>query len=142
MQGRFIGRLNLARERGFLNAVCQNPAPLLRAYARWCWHLRLPVVWTERLSPYSRFGRVRLDLFTTPYRLSAEAQMKLRDLAPGAATSPHDGCWMRVRRQDLDRLAASVLRIILSSGSLQLNSAYPPAIVPNEVRYIDERAAG
>ncbi len=104
--------------------MCRDPADLLRAHTRWCWRLKLPVVWTERLSPYSRYGRVRLDLFTTPYRLSAEAQVKLRDLASRAITSPHDVCLERIPKRDLDRLAAAVLRIAVTQTNLQLVRDY------------------
>ena len=125
LTGRQLRRLHLARENGYLNATCSDSGSLLSAYARWCWRLRLPMVWTERLSPHSRYGRVRLDLFTTPYRLTAEAQAELQELGPGAAISPHEARWERVALPDLDSLAATVLRAVIRGRNLQAIRDYP-----------------
>jgi len=106
--------------------------------------MRLPVVWTERHSPRSRFGRIRLDLFTTPYRLTAEAQAELREITPGAVISPHDGRWDRIPLRDLHLLAPAILRAATRSANLNLNRSYPascPARVPGEVAAISERMA-
>jgi len=142
--GRQRRRLTNARETGYLNAACQGAEMLIAAHARWCWRLHVPVVWTERLSPRSRFGRVRLDLFTTPYRLSAEGQVELQEIAPGAVTSPHDARWSRVALRDLDWLAAAVLRIATRSENLQPLRTYPagcPARAPAQSAPILRRLA-
>jgi len=133
-----------AREIGYLNAACQDAEMLITAYARWCWRLHVPMVWTERISPRSRYGRVRLDLYTTPYRLAAEGQVELQGIAPGAATSPHDARWEHVALRDLDWLAAAVLRIATRSGNLQPLHTYPsgcPARAPGQTARSGARMA-
>ena len=117
---------------------------LIVAHARWCWRLHLPVVWTERLSPRSRYGRVRVDLFTTPYRLTAEGQVELQEIAPGAVTSPHDARWEHVALRDLDWLAAAAVRIATRGENLQPLRAYPagcPAQAPGQTARIAARLA-
>lgn len=100
-ENRFTGRqrrrLSTARENGYLNAVCRDGQKLLAAYSQWCWRMRIPVVWSERCSPRSRYGRVRLDLFTTPNRLTADCQADLQSLAGRVTTSPHDARWERIQ---------------------------------------------
>jgi hypothetical protein len=129
LTGRQRSRLRLARENGYLNAACRDPQTLLAAYSRWCWHLRIPVVWSERRSPHSRYGRVCLDLYTTANRLTAEGQADLQDLAPGASLSPHDARWEHVPVRDLDRLAAAVLHAYTRAANCQPNRAGPPAFL-------------
>jgi len=92
------------------------------------------MIWTERRSPRSRYGRVRLDLFTTSNRLTAEAQLNLRELAPDAVTSPHDARWERIERHDLDRIAHAVLRLATSKANIQSISDYPMVYPAGEVR--------
>jgi hypothetical protein len=114
-------RLSLARENGYLNARCREGHKLLAAYAQWCWRLRIPVVWSERCSPRSRYGRVRLDLFTTPNRLTADCQADMLSLSRRVTTSPHDACWERIPLGQLDRLAAAVFRASTRPGNYQFN---------------------
>ena len=52
--------------------------------------------------------------------------MKLRDLVPGAITSPHDARLERLTLRDLDRVAAAALRVSTSVGNLQTVRDYPP----------------
>jgi hypothetical protein len=136
-------RLSLARENGYLNAVCRESEKLLAAFARWCWLLRIPVVWSERCSPRSRFGRVHLDLFTTPHRLTADCQADLRSMAGRVTTSPHDAHWERIPLRDLDRIAAAVFRAATRPENHQPNRAYPPARQPEArvLRFGHPRAA-
>jgi hypothetical protein len=126
--GRQRRRLSLARENGYLNAACRYHEKLLAAHARWCWSLRIPVVWSERRSPRSRYGLVHLDLFTTPHRLTADCQADMRSLAPRATTSPHDARWERIPLGDLDRIAAAVFRASTRPGNYQPNGAHAPAL--------------
>lgn len=119
--GRERRRLSLARENGYLNAHCRDGRKLLAAYAQWCWRVRIPVVWSERCSPRSRYGRVRLDLFTTPNRLTADCQADMKCLSKRATTSPHDARWERVPLGDLDRLAAAVFRASTRPGNYRFN---------------------
>src|SRR5262249_25674574 len=102
-----------ARQSGYLNAACRDPTALFADFSRWCWRLRLPMVWCERISPASRYGRVRLDLFTTPNSLTAAGQAAMRSLAPNSTVSPHDARWERVPWREVERLAASILRAAL-----------------------------
>jgi len=126
--GRQLGSLNRARENGYLNAVSRDRRKLLETYARWCWHLRIPVVWSERCSPRSRYGCVHLDLFTTPHRLTADCQADMKSLAPRSTTSPHDARLDRIPLRDLDRVSAAVLRASTRPDNQQPNLAQPSAL--------------
>jgi hypothetical protein len=128
LPGRQRSRLRLGRETGYLNAACRNPEKLLAAYARWCWRLRIPVVWPERRSRYSRYGRVRLELYTTSRRLTAAGEAEMRALGLHATASPHDARWEFIPLRDLDRLAAAVYRASARPANHQRNRACPPAI--------------
>jgi len=128
LTGRQRRWLNLARENGYLNAASRDRRELLETYARWCWHLRIPVVWSERCSPRSRYGRVCLDLFTTPHRLTADCQADLQSLAPRSTTSPHDARWDRVPLRDLDRVAAAALHAATRPDNQQLNRVVRPSL--------------
>ncbi len=128
--GRQRRRLNHARENGYLNAACRDRQELLAAYARWCWRLRIPVVWSERCSPRSRYGHVHLDLFTTPYRLTADCQADMQSLTPHVTTSPHDAHWERIPLRDLDRIAAAIFRASVRADNHQPNRAQPPVRLP------------
>jgi hypothetical protein len=118
-------RLRLARERGYLNAGCRDAGRLLAAYSRWCWQLRIPIVWSERRSPHSRYGRVRLDLFTTANRLNAAGQSAMRALAPRATISPHDGCWDFIPLREVDRLARAVMCAAVRPSNYRSNRVEP-----------------
>ena len=74
MNGREQARLAKARENGYLDARCKDNQALVRAYGMWCWRLRIPMVWLERRSRYSAFGRVQLEMFTSANRLTAGGQ--------------------------------------------------------------------
>jgi hypothetical protein len=148
LTGRQRRRLGLARENGYLNAASGDHQKLLAAHTRWCWRLRIPVVWSERCSPHSRYGRVHLDLYTTSHRLTAAGQEELQSLAlhaaiseamhshtaishssiPHAAVTPHDARWDRVPIRDLDRLAAAVFRASTRAANHQPDRAQPPEL--------------
>jgi hypothetical protein len=123
LTGRQRRRLRLGRENGYLNAACRDHPKLLAAYARWCWRLRIPIVWSERRSPRSKYGRVRLDLYTTSERLSAAGEAELRALAFHATTSPHDARWEFIPLRDVDRLAAAVFRAATRAANHQPHRA-------------------
>ena len=117
-------RLRQARENGYLDARGPHSVNLLRAFGLWCWLLRLPVVWFERQSPYSRYGRVRLDLFTTANRLSEQGLAEMQGLVPEAADiSPHDGVWSHIRigapRGNLEELAGRVMKAAVRAGNCE-----------------------
>lgn len=124
--------LRRARENGYLDARAAGAANLLMAFSLWCWRLKLPVVWLERNSPRSRYGRVRLDLYTTSNRLSVEGQAQMQGIVPGAVDiSPHDALWSHVPLANLGPLAARVLKTALRPGNCE---AAAPRWIPAERR--------
>jgi hypothetical protein len=131
-KGRARGRLSRAREDGYLNAACE--AQLADLHGRWCWHLKIPVIWMERCSPRSRFGRVHLDLFTTPRSLTVSGRDALRELTERlairgqASISPHDACWERVPVGKLEELASAVFRTVNRSGNYEWDLPQAPAV--------------
>ncbi len=123
-----MNRIQQARERGYLNA--QRQPDLIAAHSQWCWRLRIPVLWMERCSPYSRFGRVRLDLFTTPRALTASAQEELGALAGRFGTGPpritaHDACWERVPLARMEDLAGAALCVVNRHGNCRFDLPEP-----------------
>jgi hypothetical protein len=123
--GRGRRRLESARDRGYLDARGKYSRKLMRAHGLWCWRLRLPMVWFERRTRYSKFGRIHLDMLTTPNVLTAAGQEALRALAPGldAVISAHEACWDRVPLAQLDALARAVLRIARKRANHEPNRA-------------------
>ncbi|HEY1494236.1 MAG TPA: hypothetical protein VGF49_06815 [Candidatus Solibacter sp.] len=123
--GRERSRLRRARESGYLNATCRSREAMCDAHSFWCWRLRLPVVWFERISPRSRYGRVKVDLFTTPNVLSPKGEAELRGLGgrlPVSITC-HDVTWPRVPCHQLQELARLALRTALRAGNCELAEA-------------------
>lgn len=126
--GRERRRLQAARENGYLDRRRLSVARIAETYASWCWRLKIPLVWFERRSPRSRYGRVYLDLFTTPNVLTTGGQSAMRALGtvPGGKgqvrISPHDACWERVPLAKLDELAKAVLRAATKAGNYRQNS--------------------
>jgi len=86
----------------------------------WCWRLKIPMVWIEFRTPRSRYGRVRLDMFTTPNRLTPAGQAAMNALGQARA-SPHDACWERIPLRELDRFANSVFRAATRRGNYEPN---------------------
>ena len=137
---KFIGRertrLERARANGYLNAICRASEPIRRAYSFWCWKLRLPIVWFERRSARSRYGRVHLDLFTTPNVLRKEAQAELAGIADRyqvrgpVAISPNGGVWDGVPPASIEEVARAVFRVATRFGNYELRTRTPsPEIV-------------
>jgi hypothetical protein len=123
LRGPVRARLARAREDGYLNAMCISGAELSRAHGFWCWKMRLPFVWFERKSRGSKFGRVRLELFTTANLLTEEGQ---RDLAGIAArlriTASETVCsyecaWENVPVARIEELARAVFRAATRLGN-------------------------
>ena len=116
MNGRERSRLRRAREDGFLDACCRDNRELVHAYGLWCWRLKLPMVWLERRTPSSRYGRVKLEMFTTTNQLSTEGQERMNAICvPGNAAkwtrvSPHDACWDHVALPNAREVARAVFR--------------------------------
>src|SRR5512144_753943 len=101
MNGRQNTRLRQAREQGYLDARCPENLALLQTFGLWCWKLKLPMVWIERRTRYSRFARIRLDMFTCGNCLTAAGQEYLKFLsalgsgAISTRVSAHDAVWER-----------------------------------------------
>src|SRR5262245_9209932 len=118
-------RLQIAMEQGFLNARCAGAGDLLRTYGFWCWRMALPMVWVERITPHSRFSRVRLDLFTTPFQLSVSGQAALIALsaqivpAQDGSISAHEATWKRVPNRLALEFARAVFRVVRRPASYQ-----------------------
>ena len=132
LTGRDRSRLQRARAKGYL-AVPGRPAELLaRSFSKWCWTLRIPLVWYERRSPRSRYGRVHLDLFTTPYVLTGVGEAEIRSLAARFATkarlllSPHDACWDGVPIGRLEEAARTLFRCATRTGNCRTAPAVRP----------------
>jgi len=125
-------RIQLAMENGFLNARCMRRAELLRAYGFWCWRMCLPMIWIERCSPHSRFSRVRLDFFTTPFRLTVAGQAALIAISAPVVPARHatisaDGAeWNRVPHGAAAGLARAVFRAVRRPESYELHRAAKP----------------
>jgi hypothetical protein len=130
LTGRDRTLLDRARRNGYLDITRGSRSELLRAHGFWCWKLRIPLVSCQRNTPRSRFGSVRLDLFTTPWQLTGPAQAELGRLAPGvAAISPYDGVWKNVPQKEMEKVARAVYRIATRRGSYDLRPAAPsPAL--------------
>jgi hypothetical protein len=128
LSGRDRRRLQLAHEKGYLDARCASGPKLLRAHGKWCWRLKLPVVWFERQTPHSKFGRVYLELFTTPNILTAAGEAELQELATRYSGSrvqvtPNDARWERVRLDAAEKLANAVFRATLRVGNYRLSAS-------------------
>ena len=120
LAGRQRTRLRVARENGYLDARCAVNQRLVETFSLWCWRLKIPMVWLELCTPRSRYGRVRLDMFTTANMLTDAGQAGMQALGP-ARTSPHDACWERVPAGELHRLASSVFRAATRAGNYEPN---------------------
>jgi len=116
MNGREQARLARARENGYLDARCENNQALVRAYGMWCWRLKIPMVWLERRTRHSGFGRVHLEMFTSANRLTADGQARIKAIcAPANAAawtrvSAHDACWEHVALPNARELARAIFR--------------------------------
>uniref|UniRef100_Q02A13 Uncharacterized protein n=1 Tax=Solibacter usitatus (strain Ellin6076) TaxID=234267 RepID=Q02A13_SOLUE len=117
--GRERSRLRRARESGYLNAACQSHEAIRDAHSFWCWRLRLPVVWFERLSPRSKYGRVQVDLFTTPNVFTRQGEAELLRLACPGSISSHEASWPRVPLGQLEELARLALRATLRPSNCE-----------------------
>ena len=118
-------RLDRARERGYLDARCRNSLKVIEAFGLWCWRLKVPMVWLERQTPRSKYGRVHLELFTTPNRLTASGQAAIRTLCNGLTVkgeprvSPHNSCCDRVPLSRVEELAKAAFRAATRTGNYE-----------------------
>ena len=127
MNGRERTRLRKAREDGFLDACCKENRALVHAYGLWCWRLKLPMVWLERRTRCSKYGRVQLEMFTSANRLTAGGQAGMQAIcAPGNAAkwtriSLHDACWDHVAMPNARELAHVVIRAVTRPENSERN---------------------
>ncbi len=133
--GRGRCRIERARANGYLNANTRSSEALLKAHGFWCWRFRLPLIWYERKSPRSRHGRVCLDLFTTPYVLTARGLEELGGIADRleltchAFSSPFEYRWEDVPMARLEELSRAVFRTVTRLGNFELSKRSPaPAL--------------
>jgi hypothetical protein len=93
---------------------------------------RVPFLCFATNSPRSKFGTVRLDLFTTAHELTEQGRMELAAL-PGATVTPYDGAWRNVPKNALETVARAVYRIATRRGNYELR---PPAQSPELAKLI------
>jgi hypothetical protein len=113
-------RLYQAHENGYLDATCRDNQAVVKTHGLWCWRLKLPMVWFERLSPRSRFGCLRLDMLTTPHMLTGVGQSALKALGEGQI-SAHDAVWERVPLARMAKLAHAAFRAAIQMESHRLS---------------------
>ena len=129
MNGREQTRLRKAREDGYLDARCKDNQALVQAFGLWCWRLKIPMVWLERRTRYSGYGRVQLEMFTSANRLTAAGQSMMKDIcAPGNAAkwtqvSAHDACWDHVAMPNARELAHAVFRAAIRPENYERNDS-------------------
>ena len=118
-------RLDRARERGYLDARCRNPQKIMEMFGLWCWRLKIPMVWLERQSPRSKYGNVRLELFTTANRLTARGQEVMQAIAitGRAEVSAHSVGCKRVPLNRLEDVAKAVFRAATRTGNYEFERA-------------------
>ncbi len=132
LSGRQRGRLRRARERGYLDARCRENTALVRAYGLWCWRLKIPLVFVEKRSRYSRFARVRLEMFTAGMRLAPAGQTAMKAICAPANTaewtrvSADEASWDHVALASAADLARTVLRAALRHGHTEIPVARRP----------------
>ena len=121
-------RLDRAREKGYLDARRRNSRKLIEPFGLWCWRLKLPMIWMERRTPRSKYGRISVEMFTTANRLTDAGQTAIQELFLAAVVkgtsqiSAHSVCCDRVPLGSLDRLARAVLRAITRAGNYELEA--------------------
>ena len=120
-------RLQQAHEDGFLDATCCDNAAIVKAHGLWCWRLKIPMVWVERRSRYSRYGRIHLDMFTTPNLLNSSGRAAMQALG-AAKVSAHDAHWDLVPRGNLAAIGRATLRAALRTGNCAMNRGQPLGI--------------
>lgn len=129
LDGRERRLLRMARENAWLDARGAGGQRLLKPYGLWCWKLKIPMVWLERVSPYSRYGRVKLDMLTTSHMLTASGLTSVEALAAAsgarelARVTPHDAILEKIPMKRLERLARDVYRAATAAGNFRPNRA-------------------
>ena len=79
------------------------------------------MVWFERQSLRSRYGCVRVEMFTTAYRLTESGQSEIHRAFDDGEVSAHDGRLGRVPEDVLEDLARKVYRAATRLGNSEPN---------------------
>lgn len=112
----------MAQERGYLDARCGGSERLTQAYGLWCWRLRIPMVWIERQTPRSKFGCVRVEMFTSVHRLTDLGQSEIREFMGDASEiSAHNGKLTGLAAAVLEDVARKVYRAATRLGNSEPN---------------------
>jgi hypothetical protein len=118
LNGRERKKLRQAWANGYLDARGAGIPSLLLAFSLWCRRLGLPLVWCERNSPYARYGRVTLELWTACSLLNVQGQAAVGELMPGAVEiSPHGAQWSRVPLAAMEELAGCAMKAAVRAGN-------------------------
>lgn len=125
--GRDKKRLERAREAGYLDARCRNGRQVTESFGLWCWRLKIPMVWLERNTPRSKFGRVHLEMFTTTNRLSTNALSTFQALG-AREVSAYVVRFERVPLKQLTELARLVFRAATRAGASEPNRSEPSVV--------------
>jgi hypothetical protein len=135
----------MAHETGYLDVRSADGSALLEAYAFWCWRRRVPMVWFERRTRHSKYGRLHLDMFTTPFRLSprGRAAMEAAQDSTGRNAHPsvsfHDACWNWIPLNQLGLIAQRVVASATRTGHYEPNK---PKLVSISAGRRDRMTAG
>lgn len=131
LSGRERRRLRLARENAYLAATCPDNRQIAKLHGLWCWKLKVPIVWFERLSPRSRYGRVHLDMLTTANMLTPSGQAAMHaldarfEVQAGTKVSPHDVTWEHVAYAKVEALCRAAFKVAVTANHYQLNQVKP-----------------
>ena len=78
------------------------------------------MVWFERRTPRSRFGRLHLDMLTTPHMLTGAGQSALKAIGEGRITA-HDAVWELVLLNRAGKMAHAAFRAALQVENYRAN---------------------
>ena len=126
-------RLDRARQNGYLDARCGNDQKVRESFGLWCWRLKIPMVWFERQTPRSKYGRVHLELFTTTNQLTGGGQEAIRAICATftvrgqVKVSPFNADCDRILLGEAEDLAKAVFRTAVRSSEPATHGSELPA---------------
>ena len=82
--------------------------------------MKLPMIWFERKTPHSRFGRLRLEMLTTPNVLTGAGQSALKEVGEGKI-SAHDAVWELVPLKRAAKMAHAAFRTAIHVKHYRVN---------------------
>ncbi len=118
-------RLESAYECGYLDATASGGRALLQAFGLWCWRMKVPMIWFERLSPRSKFSRISVEFFTTWFRLSADglASVKAACGEWDCQVNADQAVFRRVPSGKVEVIAVMIRRLVTRAGSCEASVA-------------------